>query len=123
MAETKFTGVAEARVKEVVPPTRTGDENIIAAVSYLMGFFTGIVIYLLYKDKSKFISFHAMQSNIVSVAMFVVYMVLLISIVGWLILPFFALASLVLWVWMMYMAYKGEKYKLPYVGEMAEKYA
>ena len=33
------------------------------------------------------------------------------------------LLSLVLWILLMVKAYKGERFKLPIVGDMAEKYA
>ena len=33
------------------------------------------------------------------------------------------LAALFIWIWLMYKAYNGEKYKLPVAGNIAEKYA
>jgi uncharacterized membrane protein len=106
-----------------VTPKKAGDENIIAAVSYLLGFFTGIPIYLMYKEKSKFVSFHAVQSTILFGGIFILDMILMITLVGILLIPFVGLGSLVLWIWLMYKAYQGEKYKLPKIGNMAEKYA
>jgi uncharacterized membrane protein len=121
MAESEITGTTES-VETAVKPNKSGDENVIAAVSYLLGWLSGIVVYLLYKDKSKFVSFHAVQSIIVFAGMNLLIMVLSVTIVGLVVVPFIMLASLVLWVWLMYMAYKGERYRLPYVGDMAEKY-
>lgn len=50
----------------------------------------------------------------------------MVPFVGWIIGAFLGLivwvASLVLWVLLMYKAYKGEKYKVPVAGDLAEKY-
>ena len=45
------------------------DRNIVAALSYVLGFITGIVILLVEKD-DKFIRFHAMQSITVTGSLF-----------------------------------------------------
>ena len=100
------------------------DENIEAALSYLLGFLTGILFFVLEKD-SKFVKFHAMQSIAVFVALYVINfvlgIVLAITIVGLMLFPLIYLIELILWILLMYKAYKGEKYKLPVVGDFAEK--
>ncbi len=102
--------------------TSTGlEENVAGLLCYLLGFITGILFYVLEKDNS-FVRFHAMQSIITFGAIFVLSIVLgFIPIIGWilaLLLPFVALA---LWIILMIKAYQGERYKLPIVGDMAEK--
>ena len=102
--------------------TSTGlEENVAGLLCYLLGFITGILFYVLEKDNS-FVRFHAMQSIITFGAIFVLIIVLgFIPIIGWilaLLLPFVALA---LWIILMIKAYQGERYKLPIVGDMAEK--
>ena len=100
------------------------DENVEAALSYFLGFLTGILFFVLEKN-SKFVKFHAMQSIALFIALLVVNMVLgiilAITIVGLMLLPLIYLIEVILWIFLMYKAYKGEKYKLPVVGDFAEK--
>jgi uncharacterized membrane protein len=102
------------------------DENIEAALSYFLGFLTGILFFVLEKE-NKFVKFHAMQSIVVFMALFVINMVLgiilSISIVGIMLFPLIYLIEMVLWLFLMYKAYKGEKFMLPVVGDIAEKQA
>ncbi len=110
---------------ENVKKTSLGiDENIEAALSYLLGFITGILFFVLEKE-SKFVRFHAMQSIVVFIAIFVINMVLgiilSISVVGLMLLPLIYLVEMILWIFLMYKAYNGEKFKLPVVSDFAEK--
>jgi uncharacterized membrane protein len=99
------------------------DENIEGVLCYLAGFLSGIVFFVLEKD-SEFVKFHAMQSIIVSIAIFVITTVLaFIPIIGWLLDILITFGSLALWLYLMYKAYKGEQYKLPYIGDIAEEQA
>jgi uncharacterized membrane protein len=41
--------------------------------------------------------------------------------VGWLLIPLFTVGVAVLWVWLMVKALNGRRYKLPYIGELAER--
>ena len=100
------------------------DENIEAALSYFLGFLTGILFFVLEKE-NKFVRFHAMQSIAVFIALFVINMflgiILAITIVGLMLFPLIYLLEFILWIVLMYKAYKGEKFKLPVVGDFAEK--
>ncbi len=98
-----------------------GNENLMGAAAYLLGFITGIIFLLVEKD-SRFVRFHAMQSTLLFGGLFVVNMVLgFIPILGWLVGLFLAFAAFILWIVLMWKAFQGEMYKLPYIGEMAEK--
>lgn len=98
-----------------------GNENILGAVSYLLGFVTGIVL-LLVEKKSHFVRFHAMQSTIFFVGLFAVNFVLgFIPLLGWLVGFLLSVVSFVVWIVLMWKAFQGEMYKLPYVGDLAEK--
>ena len=95
--------------------------NIAALLSYLLGFVTGIIFYLVEKD-NKFVRFHAMQSMVVFGFLFVLNFILqLIPVIGWILLPFLAILTIVLWIILMIKAYRGEYFKLPIAGEIAEK--
>ncbi len=97
------------------------DENIEGLLCYLLGFITGILFLILEKE-NKFVRFHAIQSTATFVLLLVISMVLWsIPIIGWVISPLISLLSLILWILLMYKAYKGEVYKLPIVGDFAEK--
>lgn len=98
-----------------------GNENLMGAAAYLLGFITGIIFLLVEKD-SKFVRFHAMQSTLLFGGLFIVNMVLgFIPILGWLVGLLLAFAAFILWIVLMWKAFQGEMYKLPYVGAMAEK--
>src|SRR4026207_1543995 len=101
--------------------TATGfDANVAAALTYLVGFVTGI-IFLLVEKENKFVRFHAMQSTIVFAGIVAVDILLqIVPILGALVVIFIVIpASEILWLLLMYKAYQGEEFKLPLVGQMA----
>lgn len=97
-----------------VNKTTTGlPRNTVAALAYLLGWLTGIIVLLVEKDK--FVRFHAMQS----IAIFGALTVFLwIPIIGWLFGP---IIGLILWLVLMWKAYQGEEFLLPVVGDFAKK--
>ena len=98
------------------------DEKIAGLLSYLFGWVSGLIFFLI--DKRPFVRFHAMQSIIVTVVMMVLYFILsLIPVLGWIIMALLGLAFFVLWILLMVKAYQGQKWKLPFIGDMAEKWA
>jgi len=105
------------------------DENIAGALCYILGIVSGIVLYVLEKD-NKFVRFHAVQSIIVFGALIVVQWVVLPilfmvpvlgSIVGVFLHMITTLAGFVLWILLMVKAYQGETFKVPVLGDIAEK--
>lgn len=101
--------------------TAKGNENLMAAASYLLGFVTGIVI-LLIEKQSSFVRFHAMQSTMFFGGVFIANIALgFIPILGWLVGLILSLVSFILWLVCMWKAFQGEMYKVPFVGDMAEK--
>src|SRR5262249_7483076 len=96
------------------------DQNVAGALTYLLGPFTGL-IFLLVEKENAFVRFHAMQSLLTFGGLFLLYMVLLVTLVlAALIVPL-ALVELVLWILLMVKAFSGERFKLPWVGEFAEQ--
>ena len=96
------------------------EENVAGFLCYLLGFITGIV-FLVVEKKSSFVKFHAMQSTITFLGLFVISMILgMIPIIGLLAYPIWVL-SLILWLLLMVKALRGERYMLPIVGKMAEE--
>lgn len=123
------------------------DRNLAGALSYLLGLVTGIVFFVIDEDDS-FVRFHAAQSIVASLALFVISIVLSILsslLVGLLVLgglagggvggaavvatlftllwTGFSLVVLVLWLFLMYKAYQGDRYRLPVIGSLAENIA
>jgi uncharacterized membrane protein len=96
------------------------DANVAALLSYLAGFITGIIFFVLEKE-NKFVRFHAMQSIIVFGAFFVLQMVMVFTIIFIVLIPVINIAAVILWVILMIKAYNGEMYKLPVIGDIAEK--
>jgi uncharacterized membrane protein len=92
------------------------DENVAGFFCYLLGFITGIV-FLVVEKESSFVKFHAKQSTITFLGLFVISLILgWIPVIGILILIF----SLILWLFLMIQALQGKRYSLPIVGKMAE---
>ena len=110
--------------KASVSKSSTGmNENLAALLSYVLGFITGIIFFVIEKE-SKFVKFHAMQSILVSAALMVLSFVLgFIPIIGWIALILLGPVSFVLWILLMVKAYKYVWFKLPVVGDIAEKQA
>jgi uncharacterized membrane protein len=109
------------------------ETNLAGLLSYVAGWVTGLIFFLVEKD-NKFVRFHAMQSMIVfgalTVAMIAIgilwsffamvrlyFMFPLLTGINSLL----SLAGFILWIVLMIKAYQGEEFKLPVVGDIAEK--
>jgi uncharacterized membrane protein len=99
------------------------EENVAALLSYVLGWVTGLIFFLIEKD-SKYVKFHAMQSIITFGALMIASWILsVIPVIGWVISMILGILAFVLWIVLMIKAYKGEKYKLPFAGDLAEKWS
>jgi uncharacterized membrane protein len=123
---------------QMAPATSSGNnDNIIALLCYSPVAIVGIILGLAvepYKS-SKLVRFHAFQSLFTAIGLFVVFFGL--GIVGGIlssIMPLLALVMVPVWfvcwigtlvlaIYMMMKAYKGEMTKLPFVGDFAAKQA
>jgi uncharacterized membrane protein len=96
------------------------DANIAAALSYLVGFVTGI-IFLVIEKENRFVRFHAMQSTLVFAGIVLIdILVKIVPFLGALVVVFVIIpASAALWLLLMYKAYQGEEFRLPLVGQLA----
>jgi uncharacterized membrane protein len=104
--------------------TSTGlDENVAGLLCYVLGWVSGLVFFLIEKE-NKFVRFHALQSIIVfGVLTLAGFIIDWIPIIGWVIGWLISVLAFVLWIILMIKAYQGEKFKLPWAGDLAEKYA
>ncbi len=97
------------------------EANVAALLSYLAGFITGIIFYVLEKE-NKFVRFHAMQSILVFGSLFILSVLLgMMPFIGWALMNLIWVLEVILWVLLMLKAYKGEYFKLPITGDIAEK--
>ena len=130
------------------PPVQTTksstglDENIAALLSYVFGWVSGLIFFLIEKD-SRLVRFHAMQSILfnvlIGIVAFVLWIVLfiflivlsrvaeglaaivsLLSILIWLL---FSGLILVGWIICLVKAYQKQYFKLPVIGNFAEKFS
>ena len=112
-------------------------ENAAALLSYVLGWITGIIFYLI--DKRPYVRFHAAQSIITFGGLHILRAALGLAFgVGWWfgsyrhaayfpvalpILGLLGLLTLVLWIVLMVKAYQGQRFKLPVAGDLAEDWA
>jgi uncharacterized membrane protein len=103
------------------------EENVAGALCYVLGWVTGIIFYIMEKE-NKTVRFHAVQSIIVFLPLMIIVgifqvILLFIPFIGWAISGLISLLMLILWLVLMFKAYQGEKFKLPVIGDIAEKHA
>jgi uncharacterized membrane protein len=104
--------------------TSTGlNENVAGLLCYVLVWISGLIFFLIEKE-NKFVRFHAMQSIIVFGVLFLAgFIIGWIPLIGGVIKWLISVLAFVLWIVLMIKAYQGEKYKLPWAGNLAEKYA
>ncbi|MFH0714123.1 MAG: hypothetical protein V1722_05825 [Candidatus Micrarchaeota archaeon] len=113
----------------------SSDSNTYGALAYVLFTLTGIAV-LLMKPEDKYAKFHAWQSIILGIVLFVIGILLgIISSVLGLAIPIvgtiisilvsgvWILIELVIWAFCIWKAYSGEKFKLPVIGNFAEEQA
>jgi len=116
------------------------EENVASALCYVLTWLTGIIFFIMEKE-NKTVKFHAMQSILTFIPL---------TIVGWIftgplgvtwsqnsvygyaysvpsVSPLYYVGLLILvimfilWLILLIKAYQGEKFKLPVIGDIAEK--
>jgi uncharacterized membrane protein len=107
-------------------------DNVAGALAYVLGPLTGI-FFLVMEKESRFVRFHAMQSVLVGVVLIIINFVMnvfnavlvRVPLIGWLfalgLVMVVGLASLVLWLALMYAAFRGQEWELPVIGAEARK--
>ena len=96
-------------------------ENLEGLFCYVLGWVTGL-IFLLLEQKNAFVRFHALQSLVTFLALFILSVVIgFIPVLGILVGLVLWPLGVVLWIVLMVKAYKGERYKLPVIGDFVEK--
>ncbi len=130
------------------PPGQPGksstglEENVAALLSYVFGWISGLIFFLIEKD-SKLVRFHAMQSillnvctAVIALALWIVMFILLlvagqisgvlssvIGVISFLVYLAFCVLILIAWVMCLIKAYQRQFFKLPVIGNFAEKFS
>ncbi|MFN5540558.1 MAG: DUF4870 domain-containing protein [Candidatus Melainabacteria bacterium] len=102
-------------------------ENIAGLLTYSLGWITGIV-FLLIEKENKFVRFHAIQSTIIFLPIFILnitssvltFAIPFLGFISLLLIPVNIIAT-ILWVVLMIKAFQGELFKLSKIGEIAEQ--
>jgi len=109
-----------------VPETNQSglSDNAAGALAYVT--IIPAIIFLIVEpyNKNSYVKFHSWQSIFLGIAAFAIDIVLtVIPIIGWILIPFVALAFLVIWIIVLIKALNGQRFKLPVIGNLAEKQA
>ncbi|HVZ19294.1 MAG TPA: zinc-ribbon domain-containing protein [Terriglobales bacterium] len=99
-------------------------ENVAGMLAYVT--IIPAIIFLVMEpyNRNRFIRFHAFQCIFLCVALIVIHIVLgFIPIIGWAISLLVSLVALALWIVLLMKAYGGQKFKIPVIGDIAEKQA
>ena len=91
------------------------------ALAYVLGPITGVIFLIL--DKDPFVRFHAMQSIVVFVGLFVLQWVLALNLILIPLVPLIGLLGFVLWLLLIYKAWQGQEWEVPFFGKFARKLA
>ncbi|HEX2270375.1 MAG TPA: hypothetical protein VHH35_12600 [Pyrinomonadaceae bacterium] len=130
------------------PPVQTAksstglDENVAALLSYVFTWVTGLIFFLMEKE-NRLVRFHAMQAIllggsaiVIGIVLWVAWVILLIivtqisdvltmllNLVFFLLMLAFYVGLLIAWIMCMIKAYGKQYFKLPVIGNMAEKFS
>ncbi|NPA47574.1 MAG: DUF4870 domain-containing protein [Thermococci archaeon] len=97
------------------------DENVEALLAYLLQWISGLVL-LLVEKKSDYVRFHAMQSFVMFLTLWIVgWFVAIIPFIGWVLSRIVWVLTAVAWIVGMVKAYQGEYYRFPVFSDLAEQ--
>ena len=115
--------------------TSTGlDPKLAGLLCYILGIITGLIFFLIEKSNDV-VRFHAAQSIVFSGSVIVLWIVLailgmIIATVSWTLGSLYSILTLLVWlglfvVWVILLikGYSGKKWKLPFLGDIAERMA
>ena len=124
---------AAAQPQYAAPAAGGLTDNVAGALCYVLGLITGIVFLVLAPyNQSKFVRFHAFQAiffHVAFIALIIIdtaisfalpWSLSAITSLLWMIIMLGAFAA---WVLLLLKAYQGQKFKLPLIGDLAEKQA
>lgn len=112
MPDNSFLGTDES---PVIPPT--SDEKTMALLSHVLTLvfpiLAPLIIYLVKKDESSYVAYHAKESLNFQITMFIICFALVITVIGILLLWFVGIIVLVLVIVATIRASEGKLYRYP----------
>jgi uncharacterized membrane protein len=98
-------------------------DNAAGALAYLT--IIPAIIFLVIEpyNRNPFIKFHCWQSIFLSIVWFAICIIGVIPILGWIIFILGFLVLFIVWLMCVLKALKGDRFKLPIIGALAEKQA
>ena len=98
-------------------------DNVASGLAYIT--IIPAIIFLVMEpySKNKVVKFHAFQCLCLAGASIASSVIMIIPILGWIIGPLGHLTVFVLWIICLVKAFSGGKFKVPFLGDMAEKWA
>jgi len=121
--------------------------NVMAAVAYIFNWLSGLIVFLISKD-DKVARFHGMQSILLTITYFVIFIVVailafilsmvivigagainvpMLATIGAFTMPIvmilYLLVVFLVWLWCIWQAWNDRIYKLPLIGGLAEKWS
>ena len=109
-------------------PDISQDDKTMAMLAYILGVFTGflgpLVLWLIKKDQSKFVAYHALQALLLHAVVVLGYILsglLVFVLIGFLTYPAFFLLGLVFSILAGLAANRGEWYDIPILGKIARQ--
>ena len=96
------------------------NENLAAVLCYAGFFFSGVIILVMEKE-NRYVRFHALQSTLWFMVLGVVrtvvsWLPIIRGPLGWAL----GVVTVLSWLFLMYTAFAGKRYKIPMIGEVAE---
>jgi uncharacterized membrane protein len=100
---------------EVAHPEK--DDRVLYIFAYLLMWISGLIMFLTVGQTNKRMKFHAVQSVLVGIVVFVLIIIPL---------PLIPLIGILIWIYGLYvgfMAFEGRDLSMPGIGDYAEKYS
>jgi uncharacterized membrane protein len=123
IAGTTGAAAAPAPVQGTAAPASGLQDNVAGALAYLV---IPAIVFLVVEpyNKNKFIRFHSFQAIIYWIASIILQTIAwMIPILNLVLGPIIGLAIFIGWIVLLIKAFQGTMFKLPVIGDMAEKQA
>lgn len=128
---TTLCGACSSRAPAVTTAAAGGlTDNVAGMLAYVTIIPAIIFLVMAPYNQSRFVRFHSFQSIFFAVAWTVLWIALsivgMIPVLGWatiIIWPLLGLGGLIVWIILLLKANQGQMFKLPVIGDMAEKQA
>ena len=87
------------------------------ALSYVLGPVSGIIFLIL--EKNRYVRFHAMQSIVLFGSLLVLQWFFALIVILLPLVPLLSILAFVLWLMLIYKAWMGEEWEIPFIGKIA----